>query len=97
MTTKKPRYVIVATSSRPWSIVAGELVSDAGGITTLRNARMIAYFSADARTVAGVAAHGPGTGARVSPRVDELELSAKELMITASPEARAAIEAEPWH
>jgi hypothetical protein len=100
MATKKsaeaPKYVIVATSYRPWSIVAGELLSQGDNSVILRNARMIAYYSLDARTVFGCAANGPGTGARVSPRVDEATIRGVEHILLATPTARAAIEAEPW-
>ena len=91
------KYVLVVTGHRPWSIVAGELVACDGDSVTLRDARMIAYYSGDARTVYGCAAHGPGSGARVSPRVDEATLRGVEHIIAATPAARAAIEAEPWH
>ena len=99
-TTKKSanRYVVIATQSRPWSIVAGTLESETAASVRLTGARMIAYYSSDARTLFGVAAKGPGSGARVSPRVDAVTISPRpEHMIDATPESRNAIEAEPWH
>ena len=94
--TKKERYVVVATGFRPWSIVAGILEEKNGDEVILRDARMVAYFSRDARTVFGVAAKGPGDGARVSPRVDRVCLHGVEHVIDATPAARKRIEAEPW-
>lgn len=93
------RYVIVATQTRRWSVLAGELKSwDAErGIAVLRNARMIVFFSTGARSIVGVAKGGPGDGARVSPAIDEAAIRVVELLLDCSPEARAAIEAEPWH
>ena len=93
---KAKQYVVVATKTRRWSVLAGELVSRDGDTVTLRNARMIVYFSADARSVVGCAATGPGHGARVSPAVDEAVVSGCELVLVCTPAAREAIEAEPW-
>jgi hypothetical protein len=95
-TTTKP-YILIATSSRPWTIIAGTLAAQEGDVYTLRDARMIVYFSADARGLLGVAANGPGSGARVSPRVDSVTVRGVESHVPCSDAARAAIEAEPWH
>jgi len=56
---------------------------------------MIVYWSAEAHGLFGVAARGPGAG-RVSPRVDLWVGRVIEQTIQCTPEARAAIEAEPW-
>jgi hypothetical protein len=95
----KPRYIVVATQTRPWSIVAGELIAHdrKGQSVTLRNARMIVYYSEDAHGLYGICARGPGEHARVSPPVDEADVSGYEQILTASADARRAIEAEPWH
>jgi len=71
-------------------------VGDKDGVLTIVNARMIVHYSADAHGLLGVAAHGPGAKARVSPRVDEWRGRAIEQWMTCSDAARAAIEAEPW-
>jgi hypothetical protein len=99
MAKAKKRYVVIATQTRPWSIVAGELVSHrpAERSATLANARMIVWYSADAHSLLGVAAHGPGKTSRVSPSVEHIDVEGYELLADASAEARAAIEAEPWH
>lgn len=92
------KYVIVATRSRPWSILAGELVkhSPEHGSVTLANVRMIAYFSSDSRTVVGVAERGVTSDARVSPRIDQGTFYGVEMILDATPKARASIEEEPW-
>lgn len=100
-TKKKPttlvgRYVIVATQCRPWSIVAGTVLRHDGASIVLGDARMIAYYSADAHALLGCAVSGPGDRARVSPRVDEWHGHAVEQVMPCSDVARAAIEAEPW-
>ena len=88
-------YVIVATGKRPWSIVAGTMVSRCGGTVRLSGARMIVYYASSARGLYGLARRGPGAG-RVSDAVDECIVRDVEHVIAASAEARAAIEAEPW-
>lgn len=90
------RYVVVATKTRPWSIIAGELVEQGEDWVELRNARMIAYFTADSRTVAGIASRGVTSGARVSPRVDSGRFYGIEMVLDASDDARKSVEAEPW-
>lgn len=97
-TTTKARHVLVATSSRPWTVLAGTLESDDGaGRYVLRDARMIVYWSSDAHGLLGVAAGGPGTDARVSPRVDRVCVRGVEIDADLSAIALRAIEAEPWH
>lgn len=94
---KRGRYVIAVTSCRPWSIVAGYLADDgADGVVELTNARMVCYFSSDARTVYGLAAVGPGARGRVSPQVGRVRVRCVEHLLDASEVARAAIEAGPW-
>lgn len=97
-TAKKtaPRYVLVTTTSRPWTIVAGTLASEDGDRVTLKDARMIVYFSEDVHALLGCAVRGPGCAARVSPRVDEITIRNVEAVIAVSDVARTAIEDEPW-
>lgn len=98
MATKKAakRYVVVATKSRPWSILAGELVAEGADSVTLAGARMIAYFTSESRSLVGVAAIGVTVGARVSPRIDEGTFFGIEQILDATDKARESIEAEPW-
>jgi len=91
----KGTYVVATTALRPWTVVAGTVVSDTAAGLTLRDALMIVYWSAEAHGLFGVAARGPGAG-RVSPRVDLWVGRVIEQTIQCTPEARAAIEAEPW-
>ena len=90
------RFVIVATCSRRWSIVAGVYVGEKNGEIELRDVRMIAYFSTDAHTIVGAAANGPGKDALVSPRIDRARVRNVELVLDCTEKARKAIEAEPW-
>lgn len=91
-------FVLVVTQCRPWSIVAGRIVERrADGSVVLEGARMIVYFSSDARSVYGAAVHGPGSQARVSPMVARACVRPPEHEIECTEAARTAIEAEPWH
>lgn len=90
------RYVVVATSSRPWIVVAGELAAKDGGEVTIRRARMIVYYAMPTHGLVGVAVRGPGAG-RVSPAVTDAVIRNVESVLAATPEAQAAIEAEPWN
>lgn len=90
------KYVIVATATRPWSIVAGTLVRRTRTTATLANARMIVYFTADSRSVVGAATRGVSGEARVSPPCDEGTFGPIEMILVCSDVARASIEAEPW-
>jgi len=97
-TTKKTeRFVLISTKTRNWLVLAGILDSEDGDTVTLRDARMIAYFSPDAHGLLGVAASGPGSSPRVSPRVDSITVRGVETVIDCTAEARARIEGEPWH
>lgn len=93
---KAERYVIVATKSRPWSVLAGVLVSEDEDTVELRDARMLIYWSADARGLYGVASGGPGTSARVSLSIARARVRGVEHTIDCTDEARKAIEAAPW-
>jgi hypothetical protein len=90
-----PRFVIVATKSRPWSVVAGTVESEDGDTIVLTDARMILYWVKDVHGLYGLATRGTPAGSRVSPPVCA-RVSGVEHVIDATPEARAAIEAEPW-
>mgnify|MGYP000337792819 CR=1 FL=1 len=99
--TKKPkkpadRFVIAATKSRPWCVVAGTLVREDGDTVTLRDARQIIYWPSSVRGVLGLAVHGTPSGSRVSRPATLLRMRGVELVYDATAEARAAIEAEPW-
>jgi hypothetical protein len=92
------RYVVAVTASRPWAVVAGYLAAehDGGATVELEDARMICYFSADARTIYGLATTGPGASGRVSPAVGRVRVHGVEHLLDATDAARSAIEAGPW-
>ena len=89
------KYVVVATTSRPWSIVAGTMISRTGGTVRLKDARMIVYYGVGTRGLLGIAARGPVDG-RVASAVEEAVVRKVEHVLLCSDTARKAIEAEPW-
>ncbi len=91
-------YVVVATSSRPWSVAAGYYAGeDKQGRVYLDNARQIIYWSSPSHGLLGVAARGIVDGdGRVSPAVRHMRVKNEESVIAATDLARTSIEAEPW-
>lgn len=96
--TKKQKKVVIATSTRPWSIVHGTIAKETPTEIVVSQARMIAYYDTTARTLYGVAKVGPGRGARVSGAVDIARIPRHviEHILSCTDVASAAIEAEPW-
>lgn len=93
----KKQYVVIATSTRPWTLAAGWLVGTSPTCTKLRDARMIVYFDRPSKGLHGVAAHGPRGDSRVSPPA--LGVSTYypvEMILPASEECRKLVEVEPW-
>lgn len=95
-TATAPRYVLVATASRPWTVAAGWLESEADGWVVLRDARMIAYYTTESRTLFGIAAHGMHGRGRVTSAVAVARLRNVECVLDVTEAARQSIEAEPW-
>lgn len=95
---KKGTYVVVATSSRPWTVAAGIYDGeDANGRIYLRDARQIIYWDRPSKGLFGVAANGIVNGqGRVTPRVDFARYRNEETILVATDGARKSIESEPW-
>ena len=62
----------------------------------LERARMCVYWSANVRSVLGLAATGPTSGCRVGPAVPGVTLQKVTSVIEVSPEAAKAFEAFVW-
>lgn len=89
------RFVIVATKSRPWSVIAGVLESENGDTVILTDARMILYWVEEVHGLLGLATNGTPQGCRVSPPA-RVKVSGVEHMIDVTAKARNSIEREPW-
>lgn len=62
----------------------------------LDNARMIVYWSADCRSVVGLAANGPSKGCRIGPRAPAIVIRDVTACIECTSEAAAKFEEAPW-
>ncbi len=93
--------VILATSSRPWSVVYGTLeetytLGD-DVYYVLKDARMLAYWDASSKTLLGIASNGISSSGRVSDAASKVRVRNVELIIgDLSQKAITSIEAAPW-
>ncbi len=93
--------VILATSSRPWSVVYGTLEETytLGGDVyyVLKDARMLAYWDASSKTLLGIASNGISSNGRVSEAASKVRVRNVEHIISdLSQKAITSIEAAPW-
>jgi hypothetical protein len=89
------RAVVVTTEHR--GVFVG-YTKDRGATKeiALERARMVVYYSAETRSVLGIASRGVAKGSRVSPAVPRILLQNVTSVIDAAPEAVEAWEKEPW-
>lgn len=62
----------------------------------IANARMIVYWSADVRSVVGLAANGPTNGCKIGPRAPAIIVRNVTAVIECSDEAAKKFEEAPW-
>lgn len=62
----------------------------------LNNARMIVYWSADCRSVVGLAANGPTNGCRIGPKVPAILIRNVTAVMEVNDEAAKKFEEAPW-
>lgn len=86
--------VIVTTSHKGVFFGYGE----PGDAPTIRieRARMVVYWSADAKSVVGLAANGPTAGCRIGPAALAITLRDVTAVMEVSEEAATKFEAHPW-
>ena len=93
------RAVVICTAKRGvffgYTSEPGRAIIDATKGTILR-ARMCVRWSQDTHGVLGLAGIGPQKGSRIGPRVPELTVESVTAVMSCSPEAVTAWEAEPW-
>lgn len=91
----KSRPVVVTTAHR--GVFVGHTDAEpTADECVLTDARMVVYYSADARGVTGIAVVGPGGAARVSPAVTRLGLRNVTSIADATPAAVAEWERGRW-
>ena len=62
----------------------------------LTNARMVVYWSADCKSVVGLAASGPTKGCRIGPKAPAILIRNVTAVIECSDEVAAKFEEAPW-
>lgn len=62
----------------------------------LTNARMVVYWSADCRSVVGLAANGPTKGCRIGPKATAILIRNVTSVIECSDDVAAKFEEAPW-
>lgn len=62
----------------------------------LSNARMVVYWSADCRSVVGLAATGPSNACRIGPKAPAIIVRNVTAVIECSEEAATKFEQAPW-
>jgi len=90
------RHVLVTTDNERRGVFGGVLVEQNGSSVVLHDARMAVYWPPETHGVLGLAADGPKTGAKISPKVPRIELDGVTAVMDMTPEAVAAWESEPW-
>lgn len=63
----------------------------------LTEARMCVYWSADVKSVLGLAANGPTKGCKVGPAAPAITLGGVTAIMEVSEKAEAAWKSEPWN
>ena len=94
MAKQKQAPIIVTTAHRGAFFGYGE-PSDAESIR-IERARMIVYWSADVRSIIGLAATGPSNGCKIGPAAPAITLRNVTAVVECSEEATAAFEKAPW-
>jgi hypothetical protein len=62
----------------------------------LTDARMVVYWSADCRSVVGLAANGPSNGCKIGPAAPAIIVRNVTAIIECSDEAAKKFEGAPW-
>ena len=62
----------------------------------LINARMVVYWSADCRSVVGLAANGPTNGCRIGPKVPAILIRNVTAIMKVNDETSKKFEQAPW-
>lgn len=86
---------LVVTTERGVFFGYGEPDLDAQHVR-LTSARMVVYWSADCRSVVGLAANGPTKGCRIGPKAPAIIVRNVTATIECSNESAEKFEAAPW-
>lgn len=86
---------LVVTTERGVFFGYGEPKIDAQHVR-LTAARMVVYWSADCRSVVGLAANGPSNGCRIGPKAPAIIVRNVTAVIECSEDAAKKFEDAPW-
>ena len=92
---KKAVKPMVVTTERGVFFGYGEPDLEAQHVK-LTNARMVVYWSADCKSVVGLAASGPTKGCRIGPKAPAILIRNVTAVIECSNEVAAKFEEAPW-
>lgn len=95
MTSKNGSVPVVVTTSHKGVFFGYGKPSDAPSIR-IERARMVVYWSADVRSVVGLAATGPTNGCKVGPSAPAVTLRDVTAVIECSEEAAKKFEEAKW-
>lgn len=89
-------YVIVTTTHR--GVFYGRLTDryDGQPVVRIEDARMVVYWSADVKSVVGLAANGPTAGCRIGPAAPAITLRDVTAVIEVSADAAKKFASMPW-
>lgn len=62
----------------------------------IERVRMVVYWSADVRSIVGLAATGPSSGCKIGPSAPAITLRGVTAVLECSPEAAEKFEAAKW-
>ncbi len=80
------KEVMVTTEKK--GVFLGKIKEDnSPADVTLKDARMVVYWSSDAKGVLGIAVNGPGKGAKLTPAVKSIKIYGITAVIEMSDEA----------
>jgi hypothetical protein len=91
----KKQIPLVVTTERGVFFGYGEPSLDAQHIR-LTSARMVVYWSADCRSVVGLAANGPTNGCKIGPSAPAIIVRNVTAIIECSDEAAKKFDGAPW-
>jgi len=92
---KSKSVPLVVTTERGVFFGYGEPALDAQHVR-LTAARMVVYWSADCRSVVGLAANGPSKGCRIGPKAPAIIVRNVTAVIECSDDAAKKFEDAPW-
>jgi len=90
-----PKVPMVVTTERGVFFGYGTPDLEAAHVK-LTNARMVVYWTADCRSVVGLAANGPTNGCRIGPKVSAIMIRNVTAVMEVDEKVAAKFEEAPW-